>query len=177
MSLTGESHKKVPVSPERSVRGLAALDTAGVRWVRELPHPAVVNEVLRLLSRATDHSDGWVALGLTCAVADRRRRQQWLSATARIALVEITARAIKRTVPRERPRLTGLQPLAPTPTARSFPSSHTAAAVAAVSAFDELLPKAGLSALAWATAFSRLYLGVHFPSDVVAGAVLGRLLG
>jgi len=59
----------------------------------------------------------------------------------------------------------------------SFPSSHTAAAVAAVAAFDGLVPSGVLRGLAAVTAFSRLYLGVHFPSDVVAGAGLGRLLG
>jgi membrane-associated phospholipid phosphatase len=160
-----------------TIRSLAALDTGAVRWVRQLPHPASVTESLMLLSRATDHSDGWIVVGLTCAVTDRRRRQQWLAATARIALVELTARAIKRAVPRERPQLTGLPPLAPTPTARSFPSSHTAAAVAAINAFEDLLPSTGLRAVATVSAFSRLYLGVHFPSDVVAGAILGRLLG
>jgi membrane-associated phospholipid phosphatase len=156
---------------------LSAIDAAGVRWVRQMPHPTAVTQALTLLSRATDRSDAWIALGLTCSLLDRRRRQQWLTATARIALVELTARAIKRTVPRQRPQLAALPPLAPTTTARSFPSSHTAAAVAAISAFDQLLPPASLRALASATAFSRLYLGVHFPSDVVAGAILGRLLG
>jgi undecaprenyl-diphosphatase len=59
----------------------------------------------------------------------------------------------------------------------SFPSSHTAAAVSAVYAFgDELIPKGLLWPLALITGFSRLYLGVHFPSDVAAGAALGRVL-
>lgn len=183
MNSTGESETKTKAAggtsadPGPTIGRLAAIDAAAVRWVRQTPHPAAVTQALTLLSRATDHSDGWIAVGLTCGVVDRGRRQQWLSATARIALVELTSRAIKRAVPRERPQLADLPPLAPTPTARSFPSSHTAAAVAAISAFDQLLPTAGLRALASATAFSRLYLGVHFPSDVVAGAVLGRLLG
>jgi undecaprenyl-diphosphatase len=60
----------------------------------------------------------------------------------------------------------------------SFPSSHTAAAVVAAYGFGgELLPTRLLSPLAVITGFSRLYLGVHFPSDVAAGAALGHLLG
>jgi membrane-associated phospholipid phosphatase len=59
----------------------------------------------------------------------------------------------------------------------SFLSSHTAAAVDAVYAFgDELILKSLLSPLALLTAFSGLYLGVHSPSDVAAGAALGRVM-
>jgi decaprenylphosphoryl-5-phosphoribose phosphatase len=159
-----------------SVSGLRKYDVAGVRWARELPHPAAGDVTLRLISKVTDHSDGWLALGLVGAAVDKSRRQQWLSATGRVALVELTARAIKRAVPRERPNLPDLPPLAPTPTPQSFPSTHTAAAVAAIGAFDMLLPSSALWTFAAVTAFSRLYLGVHYPSDVAAGAVLGRLL-
>jgi hypothetical protein len=156
--------------------GLKKYDVAAVRWARELPHPAAGDVTLRFISRVTDHSDGWLALGMVGAAVDKSRRQQWLSATGRVALVELTARAIKRAVPRERPSLPDLPPLAPTPTPQSFPSTHTASAVAAISAFETLLPSSALWTFAAVTAFSRLYLGVHYPSDVAAGAVLGRLL-
>lgn len=153
---------------------LAALDTAGVRVVRGMSHPRALNRAFWLLSRTTDHSDAWLALGLTGAALDRERRAQWLTATGTVALTDMTARAIKRAVPRERPQLEGLPPLAPVPSPRSFPSSHTAAAVAAIDAFGELLPRRVLYGVAAVSAFSRLYLGVHFPSDVAFGAVLGR---
>jgi len=180
------AHKEVDVTAARtkrscrvlamSLRRVTEYDVAGVRWARELPHPAMGDLTLRLISRVTDHSDGWLVLGLVGAAVDRPRRQEWLAATARVALVELTARAIKRAAPRERPNLPDLPPLAPTPTPQSFPSTHTAAAVAAIGAFDTLLPGSALWTFASVTAFSRLYLGVHYPSDVAAGAVLGRVL-
>ena len=84
---------------------------------------------------------------------------------------------MKRAFPRQRPQLDDLPALAPTPSPMSFPSSHTAAAVVAVYAFgDELIPKGLVCPIALITGFSRLYLGVHFPSDVAAGVALGRVL-
>lgn len=160
-----------------TVQRLASVDLTGVRLVRDLPHPNAVDRVLIGLSRSTDHSDAWLALGLLGAVSDRPRRGRWLDAASRVALTELSCRAIKRMLPRERPRLVALPPLAPTPSPMSFPSAHTAAAVAAVYSFRGLLPHRFLQALALTTAFSRLYLGVHFPSDVVAGAWLGRAVG
>ncbi|MGH2894455.1 MAG: phosphatase PAP2 family protein [Solirubrobacteraceae bacterium] len=155
---------------------LTRLDAAGVRWVRSLPHPARLRGALVLLSRATDHSDAWLLAALAGAALDRRRRERWLDAGSRVALVELSSQAIKRVAPRDRPQLRDLPALAPTPSTRSFPSSHTAAAVAAIASFGGLLPDALLRSLAGVTAFSRLYLGVHFPSDVIAGAALGRAL-
>jgi membrane-associated phospholipid phosphatase len=161
----------------RPVRCLAIVDATGVRLVRALPHPLAADSTLIGLSRATDHSDAWLALGLLGALFDGPRRGRWLNAASRIALVELSSRAVKRMLPRDRPRLQGLPPLAPTPSPMSFPSSHTAVAVAAVYSFHGLLPHRLLQALALTTAFSRLYLGVHFPSDVAAGAWLGRVVG
>jgi len=143
-------------------------DVRGVRRLRKLPHAAPVDRALVGMSRATDHSDAWLVVGLVGAAIDRRRRSRWLDAGARIALVELSSRAIKRALPRDRPQLDGLPPLATTPSPMSFPSSHTAASVAALYAFDGLIPRRLLQTIVLLTAFSRLYLGVHFPSDVVA---------
>jgi hypothetical protein len=78
---------------------LRRIDALGVRWVRGLPHPPIVTWSLAGLSRATDHSDAWVAAALIGAAVDRARRAQWLNAGARVALVEVTSRAMKRAFP------------------------------------------------------------------------------
>ena len=55
----------------------------------------------------------------------------------------------------------------------SYPSAHAATSVAGARRLSETLPAAPLWALAAALAGSRLYLGVHYPSDTIAGAALG----
>jgi len=85
---------------------------------------------------------------------------------------------VKVAVRRRRPELPGLPPLIDTPTRLSFPSAHATTSFAAVRVFSALgVPAAPLQALALGLALSRLYLGVHYPSDVVAGAALGTALG
>jgi len=86
--------------------------------------------------------------------------------------------ALKFAIRRPRPRVDGLPPLVGTPTELSFPSAHAATSFCAARQYARLgAPRAPLSALAVAMAASRLYLGVHWPSDIAAGAVLGAAIG
>ena len=66
----------------------------------------------------------------------------------------------------------------PMPVSRSFPSGHTAAAVAFASGAGHVLPLASvpLHTLAALVAYSRVHTGVHYPGDVLAGAVLGSVV-
>ncbi len=64
------------------------------------------------------------------------------------------------------------------PGSRSFPSGHTAAAVAFATGVAHVIPAAGLPlhTLAVAVGYSRVHTGVHYPGDVLAGALLGAVV-
>jgi membrane-associated phospholipid phosphatase len=128
-------------------------------------------------SRLGEHAGIWLAIGVVGAALDGERRQDWRRATVTVAGVYALNTAIKRAVGRRRPRLDGLPALAGTPTALSFPSAHASTSFAGARVYATLgLPAVPLYTLATALALSRLYLGVHYPSDVLAGAALGRLV-
>jgi len=132
----------------------------------------------RALSLAGEHGALWIAGGLLAAGADRPRRGRWLRAAAVVAGAHLGSMAVKRVVRRPRPELAGFEPLVRTAGRHSFPSSHAASAAAAAVAYRRLLPgpaAAALGAGAAAMCASRLVVGVHYPTDVAAGAALGAL--
>jgi membrane-associated phospholipid phosphatase len=119
----------------------------------------------------------WLALGGAGALADPDRRERWLRATLAVGLAYGISTSIKVAIGRRRPLVEDLPHLMATPTGLSFPSSHSTSSFAAARAFGTLLPPGPLYSAAMAMALSRLYLGVHYPSDIAAGAALGTLLG
>jgi membrane-associated phospholipid phosphatase len=135
-----------------------------VRWVRRY-------------SRLGEHAAVWLALGAAGALVDGGRRGRWARATGTVGGAYLLSTSIKLAVGRKRPKVEDLPHLMATPTGLSFPSSHSSSSFAAARAYGTLLPSAPLYAAASAMAFSRLYLGVHYPSDIAAGAALGSVLG
>ena len=118
----------------------------------------------------------WLAIGVAGAALDAERRDEWRRATATVAATYALNTAIKRVVGRRRPQLPGLPALTSTPTSLSFPSAHASHGFRRRAAvFPAGAARGPLYALATGLALSRLYLGVHYPSDVLAGAVLGSL--
>ena len=83
---------------------------------------------------------------------------------------------VKLTVRRRRPELRGLEPLTPTVSRLSFPSAHATTSFAAARAYGRVAPAPLLYAAAVTLGLTRPYLGVHYPSDVLAGALLGTAI-
>ena len=154
-----------------------ALDLALYRHVRSLAHTPQIVLWVRSYSQLGEHGAVWLGLGLAGAAVDRSRRPRWLRATGTVGAAYLVSTSIKVAIGRRRPIVEDLPHLMVTPTGLSFPSSHSTSAFAAAHAFRPLLPRGPLLGAAAGMAFSRLYLGVHYPSDVAAGAALGTVLG
>jgi membrane-associated phospholipid phosphatase len=154
-----------------------ALDLALYRRVRGIARTPETVRWVRSYSLLGEHAAVWLALGGAATVLDSSRRRRWTRATACIGSAYLISTSIKHAVGRRRPAVEDLPHLMATPTGLSFPSSHATSSFAAARAFGRLLPPGPLYGAAVAMGMSRLYLGVHYPSDVAAGAALGTALG
>ncbi|WP_030326062.1 phosphatase PAP2 family protein [Streptomyces sp. NRRL B-3229] len=161
------------------LRDLAALDRALYEAVTVTQTPAL-DHALRRLSAAADHSKiSFTIAGLLALFPGRPRRAAGLGVAA-IGVASASANLLgKRLVRRPRPHRAVDSPFpgrhVPMPESASFPSGHTASAVAFAAAVGPALPvvTVPLGLLACAVGYSRIHTGVHYPGDVVAGAVLG----
>jgi undecaprenyl-diphosphatase len=139
---------------------------------------------MRRLSLAANYSRLSIASSLVLAVAGgpRGRRAAVAGMTSVAATSAVANLVIKPFGRRRRPDRAAqdVDPArrVPMPGSRSFPSGHTAAAVAFASGAGHVLPAASvaLHILAALVAYSRVHTGVHYPGDVLAGAVLGAVV-
>ncbi|MBV8714853.1 MAG: phosphatase PAP2 family protein [Chloroflexi bacterium] len=122
-----------------------------------------------------------VEVGLMLLLAISGRRRLAVRMLAVVALVYAACEGLGRLWQRERPfeRLSGVRGLLPHEPGRSFPSRHVASGLAMASIGGGAQPRLGLlmGAVAWLLGLSRVAAGLHYPSDVAAGAVLGIILG
>ncbi len=164
----------------RAWRRLLAWDERALLQVVRWQRPSSVR-LLRTLTHLGD-TPVWVFVGLTLAAAGTAETKLLaLRLGASAGLAAVLAQVVKRLSRRRRPNagIVGFEALVQNPDAFSFPSGHTAAAVAAAIAWAG--EGTGLGALAAGFAglvgCSRVALGAHYPLDVMAGAVLGLCCG
>ncbi len=141
-----------------------------------IARPSVV-KAARGMSLFGEHSAGWFALGMAGALVDRKRRRDWVIASAGVVGAHAASIAVKRAVRRPRPDDESVQVLVGTPSRLSFPSSHATSTTAAAVLFSGLTGRRLVPVLVPPMLVSRLVLGVHYPTDVLAGCALGAGLG
>jgi len=164
----------------RSLRELRRLDVATYAAVAATATPTL-DVAFRRLSRAADRSKLWLAVAtLLAAVGGNRGRRAAKDGLASIALTSATVNLLLKPLgDRRRPnRDTYDVPVArqvAMPRSTSWPSGHAASAFAFATGVGAAAPGAALplTGLAALVAYSRVHTGVHYPVDVIAGAVTG----
>jgi undecaprenyl-diphosphatase len=138
--------------------------------------PAWMVRAMRALTHLGD-APSWICIGLFLLACGGGAAHAGLSLGAAALLATASSQALKRTCCRPRPStaVQGFVALVDNPDAFSFPSGHAAAAFAVATALAGQGSTLGPLALglAAAIAVSRVYLGAHFPLDVIAGGILG----
>ncbi|MFN2466158.1 MAG: phosphatase PAP2 family protein [Candidatus Dormibacteria bacterium] len=166
----------------RQMGGLRAIDASIFLAVNHLPHSQDSNDVLEMVSELGKGA-GWVAAAAVIALA--RARGGWRTAAittvTMLAATGLTQGPIKTYFLRQRPWAVLAEDIVigKRTTDSSFPSGHTAGSFAAALAMSRCYPerRALLLGIAGAVGFSRIYLGHHYPSDVLGGVAIGSTVG
>lgn len=161
--------------------GLLQADGAALLWIQEFVRQDVLNPIVSLYTSLGNAGMMWIVLSLAMLCFRPTRKAGAISLLAMALGLLCTNIVLKHLVSRPRPWLdvAGLAALVSEPDPNSFPSGHTCAAFAAAISWLRALPKRWMGrlgvVLAVCMGLSRLYVGVHYPSDVIAGALVGTL--
>jgi membrane-associated phospholipid phosphatase len=173
-----------PSGAVRLLRQLGRLDRTAYRAVAEMSTPAL-DRPLRRVSDFANFSKPWFLIAAALAVfGGPRGRRAAATGVAAIALTSfVVNQPLKLVGERRRPDRTRLRVpesrWVKMPSSTSFPSGHSGSAAAFAVAVGDVLPRLRLPlrTAAAIVAFSRIYTGVHYPGDILVGAVVGGLLG
>ena len=179
--------KPGPTSPARTgavraLSGLSRLDRRSYQAVARLP-ASKLDGPLRRLATFADFSKPWFIVAAILALFGGSQGRR--AAITGIAAIGVTSFAVNQPMKflsaRTRPDRASVpeERWVDMPESTSFPSGHSASAAAFATAVGDVIPSARipLRAAAALVGFTRVYTGVHYPSDVVVGATVGVVLG
>ena len=160
---------------------LLNLDVGFLLFLQDSVRNPILNSIMIFITSLGNGGMLWIAATVLLMIPKKTRKVGLMSAIALLGSLIINNNLIKNLVQRPRPFRTfpELQIIIPTPSEFSFPSGHTSSSFAAAAVFYRHLPKKlGVPSvvLAGLIGFSRLYVGVHYPTDVIAGVIMGILL-
>jgi membrane-associated phospholipid phosphatase len=154
------------------------LDLRLLHAMRTRGHSPSLERAVKALGKAGNNGTIWVVLCLVILVITDSNGQAWIICALLAPIAIAFNYLVKLIVKRPRPVLAGLPPLGGAPSSLSFPSAHATSSFAVATAMTRVDPLGALAfLLAFLLALGRPYLGMHYPSDVLAGALLGVALG
>lgn len=160
---------------------LFSLDAGALLWLQETVRTPLLTAFFSFYTQLGNVGLLWIALSALMLCHPKTRRAGFCALLALLLGLLCTNVCLKHLFQRTRPWLVveGLIPLVAEHDPNSFPSGHTTAAFAAGLVWARTLPwrwsRVAALVLAVLMGFSRLYVGVHFPTDVLTGAVVGSL--
>ncbi len=157
---------------------LIGIDSGILLFIQENIRIPMLTPVVTFITSLGNAGIIWVAISLLLLLIPKYRKVGCASFLALFASLLVNNLLLKNLVARARPYevIEGLRLIVPKQMDASFPSGHAGSSFASACVLYRSLPKkAGIPALVLATliSLSRLYVGVHYPSDVVAGVVIG----
>lgn len=157
------------------------LDGNILLWIQEYIRNDFLTPIFKFITHLGDEGYVWIAIAVILLFVKKYRKVGLMVGASLLGSLVFNNMIIKNIVARPRPyrMIEMLSILIPEPGEYSFPSGHTSSSFAAGVVLYLMLPKKyGVPAmiLAFLLGISRLYVGVHYPTDVLGGMVMGTLI-
>ncbi len=164
------------------LEAIVELDGNILLFIQEVIRNPILTPVFQFVTTLGNAGMIWIFICILLLLRKNTRRIGWMGLFALLGSLLVNNILLKNIVERPRPYdiMEELQPLITRPKDFSFPSGHTGSSFAVAAVFYRNLPKQfgiWMILLAALIGLSRLYLGVHYPTDVLAGMLLGIALG
>ena len=163
------------------MEGFFQLDGNILLWIQEYIRNDFLTPIFKFITSLGDEGYVWIAIAIVLLFVKNYRKVGLMVGASLLGSLVFNNMLIKNIVARPRPyrMIETLTILIPEPGEYSFPSGHTSSSFAAGVVLYLMLPKKyGIPAmvLAFLIGISRLYVGVHYPTDVLGGMVMGTLI-